>query len=664
MDISPVDYHSAVRMGELIEVTSVEKLVAWPTPQDYNEAVQVPEHCFADAELRGGTPAVNEFGLPRPISGGFASVYRLHTPGRDVAVRCFLNRVKDRQHRYQEITRFLHSVHAPWAVPCEFHENGMLVHADWYPIVKMEWVKGETLGAWVERHLDQPERLLEMRQRVLHVVSHLQTLGSAHGDLQPANIIVLSDDSVRLVDYDGMFVPSLAGSGSTELGHKNFQHPRRSGEHFDERLDDFSAWLLGSALAILAIDPSLWSELNCADESFLFRHSDLNDPDHALAFSVLEDHEDDRIIAITRMIRWFCRNEPDAIPPIDPALTLIEFPVDELPLVDYVPPPAVALPDAEALERTFAERRKYVPKRVPRRRSSLLTSRMAVDLSTSLHQELNRGKKAIWISMASIAVLLFVGTIGFRYHMHDEAFWAVRSWLNPRPAAMLEDAIMAKERGDLSYAERTLDAVIASANDKGNGLTKADMVQALFHRAQISLGLGHARDAKEMFERARVLETKNGGTQVFDDEEYNVQELLCDAQLGQSKQAAEKLERIFSQDPGFAYENETQYYVVTENLLLEDTKAGLKFWESWLSALMRENEDGRAYEMELRLSKQLYAYAARLAESPNPQPYQLRVAAEICDFLIKSRRAELTKDLEQGVNNLAATLHDFGHASH
>ena len=37
----------------------------------------------------------------------------------------------------------------------------------------------------------------------------LRTQSFAHGDIKPDNIIVRPDGSLTLVDYDGMYVPSM-----------------------------------------------------------------------------------------------------------------------------------------------------------------------------------------------------------------------------------------------------------------------------------------------------------------------------------------------------------------------------------------------------------------------------------------------------------------------
>jgi hypothetical protein len=65
----------------------------------------------------------------------------------------------------------------------------------------------------------------------LHVPAPAET-GIAHGDLQHGNIILVpgkKDNSLmlKLIDYDGMFIPPLAGSPKGEVGHAAYQHPER-----------------------------------------------------------------------------------------------------------------------------------------------------------------------------------------------------------------------------------------------------------------------------------------------------------------------------------------------------------------------------------------------------------------------------------------------------
>src|SRR6185437_16322181 len=91
-------------------LASPVSLVAWPSPQDYYEAIQNTALNLKDPQLRAAAVKTDNLGLPRVISGGFASVYCLEcSTGGSLAVRFFLHRLTDQAHRYQLISDFLGS---------------------------------------------------------------------------------------------------------------------------------------------------------------------------------------------------------------------------------------------------------------------------------------------------------------------------------------------------------------------------------------------------------------------------------------------------------------------------------------------------------------------------------------------------------------------------
>jgi hypothetical protein len=98
----------------------------------------------------------------------------------------------------------------------------------------------------------------------------------AHGDLQHGNVIVDESNSLRLVDLDGMYVPAMAGWKASELGHRHYQHPKRSADHFDAKLDNFSGLVIYLSLLALAEQPDLWKEFH--DENLIFIKSDFENP--------------------------------------------------------------------------------------------------------------------------------------------------------------------------------------------------------------------------------------------------------------------------------------------------------------------------------------------------------------------------------------------------
>src|SRR5262249_40590703 len=105
-----------------------------------------------------------------------------------------------------------------------------------------------------------------------------------HADLQHGNVLLVPGGksgvlSVRLIDYDGMWVPALAQSRSGEVGHANYQHPERAGKGvYDAEVDRFPHLVIYTALrALLAGGRRLWDRHDNG-ENLLFREADFLDP--------------------------------------------------------------------------------------------------------------------------------------------------------------------------------------------------------------------------------------------------------------------------------------------------------------------------------------------------------------------------------------------------
>ncbi len=237
---------------------------AWPTPQDYNEAIQNPKLCFADADLCAGKVDLNAIGLPKAASGSFASVYRIVTPKGAWAIRCFLTFRKDQAERYQHVSDFVLFDGLDCTVEFHYIEQGIKVGGRWYPIVKMPWIDGPTLEAYIQANLSDREKLESLANDFYELSMALERAGIAHGDLQHGNFLV-NPDGLKLVDYDAFYVPELRGKLSLEFGHPNYQHPLRDDFHFDgiEDLDVFKAAMLesisslGFVFAMQCVTPSL-----------------------------------------------------------------------------------------------------------------------------------------------------------------------------------------------------------------------------------------------------------------------------------------------------------------------------------------------------------------------------------------------------------------------
>jgi len=140
--------------------------------------------------------------------------------------------------------------------------------------------------------------------------------GIAHGDLQHGNTIV-SADRIKLVDYDGMYVPALSGYSSNELGHGNYQHPKRDSHDFDPSLDNFSSWLIHTSIICLSIDPSLWDWVKQRDEFIIFHKRDLEQCQSSQLLDILSKHASPQIRSVPKTLRRLLSMSPEKIPILD-----------------------------------------------------------------------------------------------------------------------------------------------------------------------------------------------------------------------------------------------------------------------------------------------------------------------------------------------------------
>src|SRR5439155_8648249 len=83
--------------------------------------------------------------------------------------------------------------------------------------------------------------------------------------------IMVRGGSIHLVDYDGMWVPALRGRHATEIGHRAYQHPERSEQHYGQEIDRFSAPVIYLSLVALERDVTLWERFHTGDNLIFVR---------------------------------------------------------------------------------------------------------------------------------------------------------------------------------------------------------------------------------------------------------------------------------------------------------------------------------------------------------------------------------------------------------
>ncbi|MEJ2857907.1 MULTISPECIES: hypothetical protein [unclassified Saccharothrix] len=293
---------------------------AFPTGATYVDALQDTALCFRDTDLAGAEVQLDALGRPRAISGNFAVVFSLTVAdGTRYAVKCFTREVREQAARYRAIGEHLAGLDDDWIVGFDYVDRGVLVAGEWYPVLRMQWVEGIGLIRWVERNLEDPAALARVAERFAELTARLASAGVGHGDLQHGNVLVTGDGVLKLVDYDGMYVPALAGMAATENGHRNYQSPDRTAADFGPEIDRFSAWVVYLSLVALAVDPALWRQLRDEDaEHLLLAEPDFTDPAGSFALATLTSHPDPGLRALARRFEDVLRDHRAAPPPLRP----------------------------------------------------------------------------------------------------------------------------------------------------------------------------------------------------------------------------------------------------------------------------------------------------------------------------------------------------------
>ena len=240
------------------------------------------------------TPVQDDHGEPYRSSGAFAVVFKMQdkSTGKYYALKCFTEEQEGRADAYRQIADELDLLDSPYITSVKYMEKELFVDSqceeDKFPVLLMDWVDGETMEAYISANYHNLSAMSLLCYRFGKMAAWLRSQSFAHGDIKPDNIIVRPDGSLALVDYDGMFVPSMKGSQSPTIGTRDFSHPLRTVDDFDETIDDFS--LASIALSLKAISmKSTLLDIYGASDRLLFSENDYRNPSNCKVISALQE---------------------------------------------------------------------------------------------------------------------------------------------------------------------------------------------------------------------------------------------------------------------------------------------------------------------------------------------------------------------------------------
>ena len=264
----------------------------YPLISEYVRAIQDASNNLD--ELAHLVPVQDDHGEPYRSSGAFAVVFKMkdEQTGKCYALKCFTEEQEGRAEAYRQIADELEFVDSSYVTSVKYLEKEIFVDSsceeDEFPVLLMDWIDGETMENYIAENYQDNYAMAMLCYRFCKMAAWLRSQPFAHGDIKPDNIMVRPDGSLTLIDYDGMFVPAMKGQKSPTIGTKDFSHPLRTVDDFDETIDDFALASIALSLKAISLKPSLLDEYGAADR-LLFSAEDYRDLSKSKVLAALQE---------------------------------------------------------------------------------------------------------------------------------------------------------------------------------------------------------------------------------------------------------------------------------------------------------------------------------------------------------------------------------------
>ncbi len=316
---SPVAAPAQMATGRTSAITSYTG--PWPSGQDYEQSFQTLKVSMNpalgtidkwEAVKNPKTPGWYVY-----ASGNYGSIYKIKgDDNKFFALKCFTRKSKNLNERYFQISNYLtkNSKGLDFLAHFQYFEQGVRTRKSqsfYFPVLRMEWIDGVTLNKYIDNNISNPKVLKKISVNLMNEIDKMQNAGMGHGDLAGDNIIVTSKGSVKLVDYDGMYIPSFKGQKSAEMGHADFQHLGRTADTFTNKLDNFSALVIHLSLSAISEKPDLWDKFNGGDpDCLILRKKDFTDLGASQAFKELKSMRSRKIKKMCNLLEEYLKHGP------------------------------------------------------------------------------------------------------------------------------------------------------------------------------------------------------------------------------------------------------------------------------------------------------------------------------------------------------------------
>ena len=205
-----------------------------------------------------------------------AVTFKVEIDQKKYALKCYIEHKDSRQEHFIKLKEFFNTHSKEYFVDYTFLANELTLYngneAYKTDVLLLPWIDGKTLQNEIfsATHFGDISRISYLRNIFIDLVKDFNSIGFAHGDLKPQNIIFDSKtNSLKVIDYDASWIESISNLTNTEIGTYWYQHPDRHRQSYGSRTDNYSIVLIVVSLIAIEQNLQLFERYNNAENIIL-----------------------------------------------------------------------------------------------------------------------------------------------------------------------------------------------------------------------------------------------------------------------------------------------------------------------------------------------------------------------------------------------------------
>lgn len=261
-----------------------------PTLPSIRTSIENNQSLVIDSFARQGIFRSDKRGRLVAYTGGFSVVYPFEYNNEVWAFRCWHADLGNLRGHFLTLSSALSKLNLPYFCSFTYVDEGIVVEGKKYPTTRMKWIDGKNLKKYICIHKNDKDKLKNLANNFVKMITTLHKYHISHGDLQHGNILVDDNDNLFLIDYDSVYVPELQGEADIIKGLKGYQHPKRVDNLLaNEKVDYFSELIIYLSILAIAEKSSFVEKYQVEDsEQLLFSFEDFKDLENSQVYADLK----------------------------------------------------------------------------------------------------------------------------------------------------------------------------------------------------------------------------------------------------------------------------------------------------------------------------------------------------------------------------------------